>query len=96
MIAWSGLGIVAVLLPVVGYALVAGIIQAVAGSGYVGHHSWPGALGTLTGAAGVWLLSIKLPDPENHTVFYIPLRYLAMLFAVVAVLMFLIKTDSSL
>jgi hypothetical protein len=96
MIIWSGFGILAALLPVLGYVVVAGLVQAVAGTGYIGHHSWPGALGTLMGAAGVWVLSVKLSEPERHTVFYIPLKYLSVLFAVVAVLMLLIKTDSSL
>lgn len=96
MIVWSGFGILAGLLPVLGYLVVAGLVQAAAGANYINHHSWPGALGTLMGAAGVWALSVKLSEPERHTFFYIPLRYLSVLFAVVAVLMLLIKTDSSL
>lgn len=95
MIIWSGLGILAAFAPVAGYVLMGAIISALAGPEYIRHHSWPGASGTLIGAGGVWVMSKKVSDPGHHSFFGIPIQYLAPLFVAIAVLMFLIKTDSA-
>ena len=112
MIIWQGLGFFGALIPIMCYVLAALIVEGVAGRNYLGTHSWPGALGTLVGAGLVWLLSRKLEKPSRtlldpqtgetvvlnrkHTLFFVPVRYLAILFAIIAVGMFLFKSDSSL
>lgn len=112
MIIWQGLGFLGPIIPIVCYVLLAMLVRAVAGPAYLTTHSWPGALGTLIGAGLVWLLGERLDksartlvDPQTgevvqlkkrHTLFWIPLRYIAILMAVIAVGMLLLKTDSSL
>ena len=112
MIIWQGFGFLAVIIPIVGYVLAALSVQAIAGPGYLAHHSWPGALGTLIGAGFIWVLGTKLERPprtlidqqtgetvvlrKRHTLFFIPMRYLGIVFTVVAIGMFFLKSDSSL
>ena len=112
MFIWQGLGFLGALLPLVFYVAFGLLIQAVVGKDYLVHHSWPGALGTLVGALAVWFLAMALDKPgrvlldpktgqtvefkKQHTLFFIPLKYLAIVFTVVAFGMLIFKTDSSL
>ena len=112
MLIWQGFGFVGAFLPILFYVAVSFLVQAAAGKDYIARHSWPGALGTLVGAVAVWFLALALDKPgrifvdpqtgqtvefkKKHTLFFIPLKYLAIVFAVVAVGMLIFKTDSSL
>jgi hypothetical protein len=112
MIIWQGLGFLGAIIPIIFYVAVGLTMQAIVGKDYLAHHSWPGALGTLVGAFVVWFLALALDKPgrvlldpqtgqtvelkKKHTLFFIPLKYLAIIFAVVAFGMLVFKTDSSL
>lgn len=112
MIIWQGLGFLGALIPVVCYVLMALSVQAIAGPAYLDQHSWPGAMGTLFGAGLVWFLAARLERPtrtlidqrtgetlllkKRHTLFFVPLRYLTGVLAVVAVGMLILKSSSSL
>jgi hypothetical protein len=112
MIIWQGFGFLGAIIPILFYVAVGLLMQAILGKDYLAHHSWPGALGTLLGAVAVWFLALMMDKPgrvlldpqtgekvelkQRHTLFFIPLKYLAIIFAVVALGMLVFKTDSSL
>ena len=112
MIIWSGLGFLGLLLPVAGYIVIVKFLQFALGSQYTDVHSWPGALGTILGAAGVWFLGLKLSgsgrtllDPatgqtvqvrKRHTLFWIPLQYVAIPMLLAGVGMLILKHGSPL
>jgi hypothetical protein len=100
MIVWQGFGFFAVLIPIVCYVAVVKLCALAMGAAYINSHSWPGALGTLIGAAGVWWLAKVLDHPKRmlmdegngpvmerrkHALFFVPLVYVAMVLVVVAV-----------
>ncbi len=112
MIVWQGFGFLGPLVPMAGYVVLALLVGAIGGKPYLATHSWPGALGTLLGAALLFFISERLDRPgrllvdplngetvvlkKKHTFFFLPLRYLALLFAAISVGMLLLKSDSSL
>jgi hypothetical protein len=112
MFIWQGFGFLAVVLPVIGYVGVVKLCQLVWGVAYTDGHSWPGALGTFVGALLVAVLAKKLDrpgrtlvDPGNgqvvvvkkrHTLFFVPMLYVAGILMVVAVGMLVFKTGSPL
>ena len=57
MLIWQGFGFLAVVFPILGYVLTVKVLQAILGAPYTDSHAWPGALGTLLGAAAVWFLA---------------------------------------
>jgi hypothetical protein len=111
MIIWQGFGFLGVLIPVGCYILTALMVGSITGPNYLGLHSWPGALGTLVGAGLVWLLAQKLSGPgrilvdqqtgetvvlkKQHSLFFVPLRYVAVIMAVVALGILLFKHEST-
>lgn len=112
MLIWQGFGFIGAIIPIAFYVAVGLLTQAVVGKDYLAHHSWPGALGTLVGAFAVWCLALALDKPgrvlldpqtgqtvefkKKHTLFFVPLKYLAIVFVVVAFGMLIFKTDSNL
>jgi hypothetical protein len=112
MIVWQGWGFLAALIPMGGYLLLAKIVQVLLGAAYLETHSWPGALGTLIGAAVVWVLGWKLNGPgrtlvdpvtgknvvlrKRNTLFFVPMQYVGIVLGVVALGMFFLKHDSTL
>ena len=112
MLVWQGFGILAVIIPIVGYVLTVMAVQGVLGNLYTNSHSWPGALGTLLGAIAVWFLAQKLKGPgrtlvdpktgesivltKKHTFFFVPMHYIAIIMAIVAVGMLFLKQGSPL
>jgi hypothetical protein len=111
MVIWQGLGFLALVIPILGYVLVARLVGAMEGVGYLALHSWPGALGTLLGACLVWLLALwldkpgrELTDPKTgeivvlkrkHSLFFVPMKYVAILMAVIALGIFLFQHEST-
>jgi hypothetical protein len=101
MIIWQGFGFLGALIPIGCYVLSALVVRAIAGADYLAFHSWPGALGTLVGGGLVWLLGEKLNDAgrslvdtktgqtvvlkKRHTLFFIPLKIVAIALAVIAI-----------
>jgi hypothetical protein len=112
MLVWQGFGFLAVIIPIVSYVLTVKVAQAALGAIYMDSHSWPGALGTLLGAVIVWFMAQKLKGPgrtlvdpktgqtvvltKKHTVFFVPMHYVAVIMAVVAVGMLIFKQGSPL
>ena len=112
MIIWQGLGLLAVLIPIAMYALTVKVLQLALGVAYTDTHSWPGALGTILGAALVYLLAMRLDAPgrtlvdqrtgqtviikRKHTLFWVPMHILAMVLAAVGLGMLLLKSGSPL
>jgi hypothetical protein len=111
MVIWQGLGFLAIVLPMIGYILVSVTVGAIEGPGYTAQHSWPGALGTLIGACVVWLLALRLDQPgrqlvdpktgqvvvlrKKHTLFFVPMKYVALFMAGVALWIFFVQHGSS-
>ena len=99
MIIWQGLGFLALLIPIARYAGTVKLLQLTLGMPYTANHSWPGALGTLLGAALVYLLALRLEAPgrtlldprtgqgvtlkRRHTLFWMAMRIAAL--AIVAI-----------
>lgn len=112
MILWQGFGFLAVLVPIISYVVVVKLLQLAMGAAYTNTHAWPGSLGMLIGAVGVALLAKALDRPKRmlmdlgtgqpvvmkpkHTLFFIPLLYVAVILAVVAALMLVMKNGSPL
>ena len=112
MIVWQGFGFPAVLLPSMMYVVTVKLLQGMLGAGYTDTHAWPGALGTLIGAGLVFWLSLALNKPgrtlvdrktgqtvvlrKKHTLFWVPMQYLAVVLAVVALGMLVFKSGSPL
>jgi len=111
MIVWQGFGFLALILPILGYVLTAKLVGSIEGTDYLASHSWPGALGTLIGAAIVWLLALVLDKPgktlvdpatgqtvtlkKKHTLFWIPIKYVAIIMAGVALFILLVQHEST-
>ncbi len=99
MIVWSGFGFLALLLPIVTVFITTAVANATGGPLYSTLHHWPGAVGAILGAGLVYLASVKLETPgrtlvdpatgqavvlrRRHTLFWIPLRFWAIVIAVV-------------
>jgi hypothetical protein len=112
MFIWTRYGFIAPFIPMAGYAGMVKLCQKSYGVGYTDVHSWPGALGTLLGAAALWVIAEKLKAPprklidavtgeavelsRKDTFFFIPLTYFAGLMVLVAGWMLLFRTDSPL
>jgi hypothetical protein len=112
MILWQGFGFLAVLVPILAYLIVVKLMELAMGVAYTNTHSWPGALGTLIGAIGVAWLAKAFDKPKRllmdvgtgqpvvmkpkHTLFFIPLLYVAVILAIVAVGMLVFKSGSPL
>ena len=112
MIVWQGFGFVGIILPVLMYVVTVKLFQALFGIAYTDTHAWPGAVGTLIGAGLVYWLSVALDKPgrtlidpqtgqtvilrKRHTLFWIPLQYIAAIAAVVALGMLFLRHDSPL
>jgi hypothetical protein len=95
MIIWQGLGFLGLLIPMAMFALGYTLGNKIFGQGYSAHHGWPGSVALLVAAMLVWLLDFKITTPERtlidpatgqtmtmrkkHTLFWIPLRYVALL-----------------
>lgn len=110
MIVWSGLGFLGLLIPFVTAFLAVFVANAAGGQGYGAMHMWPMAVGVLIGAALVYLLSVRLDKPgrllidpatgqrvvmkPRHTLFWIPLRWIALIAAVVGVGMLLLPANT--
>ena len=60
MIFWSGFGIFAGVIPVLCYMGFVKVCQNAYGVPYTDSHGWPGAVGTLIGAAAVWVLAQRM------------------------------------
>ncbi len=112
MIVWQGFGFAAIIIPILTYVITVKLLQAVLGVAYTASHAWPGALGTMIGAGLVYWLSVVLNKPgrtlvdpqtgqtvvlqKRHTLFWIPMQYLAAILAVVALGMLLVESGSPL
>ncbi|WP_419806393.1 hypothetical protein [Terriglobus sp.] len=110
MIVWSGLGFLGALIPFVTAILAVFAANAALGRGYGAMHMWPMALGVLIGAGLVYLLSVRLDKPgrllidpatgqrvvmkSRHTLFWIPLQWIALIAAVVGLLLFLVPANT--
>ena len=110
MIVWSGLGFLGLLIPIVTAGLAAVLANVALGEGYSAMHLWPAAVGVLIGAGLVYLLSVRLDQPgrllvdpatgqrvvmkRRHTLFWIPLRWIAVIAAVIGLMMFLLPGNS--
>jgi hypothetical protein len=107
MIIWQGLGFLAFLIPIATYVATFVLCGMVLGSNYPDAHAWPGAVGVLIGAVLIWLLAMKLNVPgrklidpatgqmvilkKKHTLFFIPMKYVAVVVAVIGVGLLFIK-----
>ena len=105
MIIWSGWGVLGLLIPGVVAFLFTLAADAIYGPGYSAIHSWPLGLGLLVSAALVYLLSERLARPgrtlidpatgqavvfrRRDSLFFIPLKYIAILIAVAAIFVLL-------
>ncbi len=112
MIVWQGYGFAALFIPILTYVVTVKLLQAMLGVAYTDTHAWPGAIGTFIGAALVYWLSVVLTKPgrtlldpktgqtvilqKKHSLFWIPMQYLAAIIAVVALGMMIVKTGSPL
>jgi hypothetical protein len=112
MIVWQGFGFFAVLIPILTYVAVVKLCQLALTAAYTNTHSWPGALGILLGAAGVWWLAKVLDHPKRmlmdegdgrpvmvqrkHTLFFVPLLYVAVILAIAALAMLAFRNASPL
>ncbi len=112
MIVWQGFGLAAVLIPILTYVVTVKLLRVMLSVAYTDTHAWPGALGTFLGAGLVLWLGIALDKPgrtlvdpktgqavvlrRKHTLFWIPLQYLAAILAVVALGMLAVKSSSPL
>jgi len=112
MIVWQGLCFLTLILPIIGYVLTAMLLKAIVWPGYLAIHSWSGTLGTLLGAAATWMIALKLDgaggtllDPQTgrtivfekrHTLIFIPIKYVAIAMAAVALGILFLQHDSSL
>ncbi len=107
MIVWQGLGFLGLLIPIVTGFVTVVLANALLGQAYVATHAWPVGLGVLLGAGGVSLLSQKLDQPgrtlvdqatgqtvvlkRKHTLFWIPLNYLAVVIAAVGTFLLFVR-----
>ncbi len=110
MIVWSGLGFLGLLIPIVTGPLAVFLANAIFGPAYGATHMWPLALGVLIGAGLVYLLSVRLDQPgrllidpatgqrvimkSRHTLFWIPLRWIAVVTAVIGLFLFLVPGNT--
>ena len=110
MIVWSGLGFLGALIPFVTAIVAVFLANAVFGHGYGAMHMWPLAMGVLIGAGLVYLLSVRLDAPgrllidpatgqrvmmkSSHTLFWIPLKWIALLAAVVGLLLLFLPANT--
>ena len=110
MIVWQGFGFAAILIPILSYVVTVKLFQVLLSAAYTDTHAWPGALGTLIGAGLVFWLSVVLNKPgrtlvdpktgqtvvlrRKHTLFWIPMQYLAAILAVVALGMLFVRSGS--
>ena len=107
MIIWSGFGFLGVLIPIVTWFATVFLCRTALGPVYMTTHNWPSALGLLLGAACVWLVSFKLDGPgrqlfdpatgqtvvlrRRNTLFWIPLKYVAIIEAVGALVLLFVN-----
>jgi predicted lysophospholipase L1 biosynthesis ABC-type transport system permease subunit len=112
MIVWQGFGFAGILIPILMYVVTVKLFQSLFGIAYTDTHAWPGAVGTLIGAGLIYWLSVALDKPgrtlldpqtgqtvvlrKKHTVFWIPLKYIAAIMAVVGLGMLCFKSGSPL
>lgn len=87
------------------------ILQTMLGKAYTDTHAWPVGLGVLIGAVAVYLLGLQLNKPgrtlvdpatgqtvilrRRHTLFWIPLQYLAGIIALIGLVMLFVKPSST-
>jgi hypothetical protein len=107
MIIWQGWGFLALLVPMATYGVAFFLSGKAMGSGYPAMHTWPGCVGLFVGAAIVWIIAKKLDVPgrtvtnpftgkpavfkPQHTLFFIPMKYVAAVWAVIGFLLLFFK-----
>ena len=112
MIFWQGWGILSLVIPALTYMGIVKMVQVGTSVAYTDTHSWPGAVGTLVGAAVVWYLGISLRggdrtllDPKTgqtiilrkrNSIFFVPMEYAGIILGVVALGMLIFKSGSPL
>lgn len=111
MVIWSGWGLLGLVIPAVTVFLTTFLASAALGSRYLSTHNWPIGLGIILGAGLVYLLSVKLDAPgrmlvdpatgqrvilkRRDTLFWIPLRWIALIVAVFGLIMLLASSTTS-